>query len=1370
MGLFAGGPIGNGGDAWQSVLTLSGIGGDIMAPKNIGEEYRRNTPVMYYACDANFLDYFGSNGMAAVDGAFAIMNIPAGTTPPSVCPEDEEFEVVQRNYDIVPSSLNQLQYSPYINDTLYTFTIFYWPNCRVPAGQTYTFTTLPVPVDPFAPVDTAVASDSLADGGFFTGLSRDDVGGLRYLMTTNNINTEDAVPGSLLLITNTLLNQHITTLPMSSLLAQSQTDSPAQLQAAFPGLVIASATPYTTTVAVTNITAYYTNQPYFAGPGTNGTTVTNFGYPPQFLVTGDLGLLLQRSATNDPATLQALYPGLLVSTVTNFGVQTFTNSILSVTNDATNYLTLSLTTSDLGLLMRQATNDPATLQALYPQLVFSTVTNSPTVVITTNITAYYTNQPGLDVTNLGDEQITVPPPSAANGGTLDFGLFSLQALTNSTVGNNPALAIVQLQALYPGLVIVSATGYPTNVVTTNFVTSLVVPNGEPVGSPAIQVTSIGSIVTNRVIRYSYIFGNVMIDSNSSGAFYPFVSYKASAGLYSTNQYVTIQTTIIATPNGEPVGSPPATNITTTTVRQYGISGDFFIVPISWCGFTILTNAALDEQPILEWTPSYSNVVSAAFANGSTFSATTVSLTYYYTNVQYVIEPGICEPVVQFATNYTTNVVVTYQNTLLNIATNNISATSLETVLTTNIFTTNGAPWGTLYTNGPGMPPGATNITVAVTNGDFFFIPTNWCGYQIVATQLTSVVFTTNTTLTAGPSPIFAAPGGVPSGVSVSYTQSVVTSFTNHTLLIHEGVCEPALTTNITYFTTNVLIYQNTLLNIITNSYFSNSLVAIGTTYIGPPTNGAPVGTVTNYTNPNLTNSLVNVPAGDFFILPTNWCGFKTNGVLLTSAVTTTNIVGITVGGVGGGGGTPFTFSTTTITTVTNHTLAIQPGVCEPLLFFYTNVVSTDVTNYQYVFGNLVTYTNAATGPATILTTNISVVAWSNAVTLTNVVSAQTNSPAISLGEFFILPPTWCGYVILTNQLIQTNVVYTTNTFEFVTTNTFGITGGNQQFSTTGGGVVVPLANSNVVYSQTIISSATNHTYLVQPQTCSTAADPARLREGIEKIQFLRANFDSLLGQFFQPITNDYTMVIVTNSQTVTEFFQRVVTTPDILLSAADTTGTLPFFTTFERGINFDEANVLPGLAGPGTINPTTTFTYNKVGDIYLNGPMSSYGITTNSFLPYLNELTQTPMLSWASFDATTNAPVVYPNGTSIQNLENEILVQVTPPPPTLPDGANGVQYSPTTPYGFVYTNSAGAVAVYTNTFTASGGSFSPPFTWSVVSGLQGQGLPSGLSLSPAGVLSGTPAGNTPGQFDFTVQLTDSLGRSVNWNYTITIDY
>ena len=43
-------------------------------PHNLGEEYRWNNPVLYYSFDQSFLDYFGSNGVAAVDAAMAVFN------------------------------------------------------------------------------------------------------------------------------------------------------------------------------------------------------------------------------------------------------------------------------------------------------------------------------------------------------------------------------------------------------------------------------------------------------------------------------------------------------------------------------------------------------------------------------------------------------------------------------------------------------------------------------------------------------------------------------------------------------------------------------------------------------------------------------------------------------------------------------------------------------------------------------------------------------------------------------------------------------------------------------------------------------------------------------------------------------------------------------------------------------------------------------------------------------------------------------------------------------------------------------------------------------------------------------------------------
>src|SRR5450631_4007471 len=75
------------GDAWQvetigfnPITAIDGtsvvdfVDPNTDGPKNIGEEYRRNTSVIYYAVDANFLNFFDTPGSAAVDQAFAIIN------------------------------------------------------------------------------------------------------------------------------------------------------------------------------------------------------------------------------------------------------------------------------------------------------------------------------------------------------------------------------------------------------------------------------------------------------------------------------------------------------------------------------------------------------------------------------------------------------------------------------------------------------------------------------------------------------------------------------------------------------------------------------------------------------------------------------------------------------------------------------------------------------------------------------------------------------------------------------------------------------------------------------------------------------------------------------------------------------------------------------------------------------------------------------------------------------------------------------------------------------------------------------------------------------------------------------------------------
>jgi hypothetical protein len=289
------------------------------------------------------------------------------------------------------------------------------------------------------------------------------------------------------------------------------------------------------------------------------------------------------------------------------------------------------------------------------------------------------------------------------------------------------------------------------------------------------------------------------------------------------------------------------------------------------------------------------------------------------------------------------------------------------------------------------------------------------------------------------------------------------------------------------------------------------------------------------------------------------------------------------------------------------------------------------------------------------------------------------------------------------------------------------------------------AASNYVSYVYLITTFTNYSYVIAPVTCATTAGATGLYEGVEKIQFIGTNYDSLLGQFFYPITNNYTMKLVTNGQVQVQYFQRIITTPDYLFSASDQVAGpngIPLVGIDTAGLTFDQANVLPNLAGPGTIVGPSTIAFEKAGPVFFN----SYGdVLTGT--PYLTEepgsdvsdLFYFAYLIWGSFDGTTNAPTVYPDGSSIDNLQYQILVNVTPS--AVPNGRAGAVYGPVT-------------FIATSTF------FVAPFVWSAA------GLPPGLSLSSSGVLSGIPTQS--GNYVFTLTVTDSMSRSVQWNYSITI--
>jgi hypothetical protein len=330
------------------------------------------------------------------------------------------------------------------------------------------------------------------------------------------------------------------------------------------------------------------------------------------------------------------------------------------------------------------------------------------------------------------------------------------------------------------------------------------------------------------------------------------------------------------------------------------------------------------------------------------------------------------------------------------------------------------------------------------------------------------------------------------------------------------------------------------------------------------------------------------------------------------------------------------------------------------------------------------------------------------------------------GDYYIVPPGSCGFLFVQTLLSNNRAGATTNVIATATNVLTGFVG-----------------------TESIVTYFTNNwfTYFA----CNLETSPPSYYQGVGRIKFVRVadvNLDSLTGFFRQPITNTYSMVWwnPTNGQLGTRTFQRIVTQPDFMFAGADLATpninvSIPAISPFSRNLNFDINNIVPQQAGPGVIFPPTTISFNTVEDIFGNGSLAINNLTTNSSL---TEATQGSLLAWGSFDGSTNPPIVYPNGTSIQNLENGLVLAVTPS--TLPDGTNDVAY-PTT------------------TFSATGGT--PPYTWSMA----GTQLPTGLAFTTNGVsavIFGTPNGNPSGVYDFMIQLTDSQQRTADLSYSINI--
>lgn len=407
-------------------------------------------------------------------------------------------------------------------------------------------------------------------------------------------------------------------------------------------------------------------------------------------------------------------------------------------------------------------------------------------------------------------------------------------------------------------------------------------------------------------------------------------------------------------------------------------------------------------------------------------------------------------------------------------------------------------------------------------------------------------------------------------------------------------------------------------------------------------------------------------------------------------------------------------STNTVFYFTNYPWS--PASAPPSPTSATSVTTNIVLRYKHEFANVVTNSFYTNGTYTITTTNSSRDAcqqypWLPGTFICTFVTQNNYQSNGVFGDYYILPTNACGVALVATQLVQTVAADSSTT------------------------IATNLANINEFFSQTVSTVFTQRVFQIKSVTCPPSSPG--LQGGVERIRFVRRDYDSLIGNFFHPVTNTYAIPHLTNNTVVNRTIRRTVTEPDILFSAEDLVagpGSVRL-NTWVRNVNFNTANALPNQAGPGTIETPTRVSFNKVGPLYLN------------FSPLYLEGDQIPVLIWGSFDGSTNLPVVYPNGTSIVNLENQLFIQMSPASGALPSGHLASNY----------TN------VFSGFTVSSGGT--SPYTWSFSPG--SAGLPPGLGLGAiSGKITGIPT--ALGTYDFSIRMTDATARYVDRPYSITI--
>jgi hypothetical protein len=158
-----------------------------------------------------------------------------------------------------------------------------------------------------------------------------------------------------------------------------------------------------------------------------------------------------------------------------------------------------------------------------------------------------------------------------------------------------------------------------------------------------------------------------------------------------------------------------------------------------------------------------------------------------------------------------------------------------------------------------------------------------------------------------------------------------------------------------------------------------------------------------------------------------------------------------------------------------------------------------------------------------------------------------------------------------------------------------------------------------------------------------------LRAGVDKIIFVRQDYDALTGEAYVPLTNDFIDAYMTNNTLVHQQLERIISKPDFVFSAFEPIGNISYTCTdASNWLNNSRPNGSADGEGPGTIRPQVNISFQKYG--LANNVQTEDGLPPNAVTAFTAR--------WASFDDSTNPPAIFADSDTSQINDMDVVLSM----------------------------------------------------------------------------------------------------------------